>query len=53
MNEEYTITVCHGPPRCDLTGEAAEAAIRIGCPYCTRIYGDGEGGERIEEPGNA
>lgn len=53
MDEEYTITVCQGPPRCDLTGDAAEEAIRAGCQFCKRIYGDGEGNERIKEPGNA
>lgn len=52
-DESYTITVCQGPPRCDLTGDAAEAAQRAGCPFCRRIYGDGEGGESVVEPGTA
>lgn len=50
---EYVITICQGPPRCDLVGDAADLAIKNGCPFCQRIYGDGEGGERIVEPGNA
>lgn len=52
-DEGYMITVCQGAPRCDLTGDAAEAAQRSGCPFCTKIYGDGEGGETVVEPGTA
>jgi len=52
-SSEYIITICQGPPRCDLVGDAADLAIKNGCPFCQRIYGDGEGGERIVEPGNA
>lgn len=51
-DDSYCITVCQGPPWCDLTGEAAEAAMKAGCQFCRRIFGDGEGGERIDQPGS-
>lgn len=51
--ESYCVIICQGPPRCDLEGNEAKKAQDAGCLFCTRIYGDGEGGERVVEPGNA
>lgn len=50
---ETLITVCQGPPRCDLMGDEAVAAQLAGCPWCKRIYLSESGSERVEEPGNA
>jgi hypothetical protein len=50
-DDETTIHVCQGPPRCDLMDDEAMAAQVAGCPWCRRIYvNDKDGSERIEEP---
>lgn len=47
------IAICQGPPRCDLVGDAAIAAINAGCPFCRRIRIDEDGNESEIAPGNA
>ncbi|MEP0323293.1 MULTISPECIES: hypothetical protein [Hyphomicrobiales] len=48
------ITVCQGPPRCDLEGDEAIAAIEAGCPWCMKITVDPVTGEETRtEPASA
>ena len=54
MSETYSsVWVCQGPPRCDLEGDEAVAAIEAGCPFCKEIRIDKDGNETVIEPGNA
>jgi hypothetical protein len=48
-----TITVCQGPPSCDLRGDEAEAAQRAGCVWCQRITIHADHSETIVEPSRA
>lgn len=50
-DENYIVTVCQGPPRCDLTGQEAIDAKIAGCPWCERITIAPDGSERVERPG--
>jgi hypothetical protein len=36
-DEDPEVVVCMGPPWCDLTGDAAIACARGGCPFCDHI----------------
>lgn len=47
-DEPNRITVCQGPPRCDLVGDEAVAAMKAGCPFCQVIHVDPETGEEWE-----
>jgi hypothetical protein len=47
------ITVCQGPPRCDLKGDDAVAAMESGCPWCERITVHKDGSETTTKPGLA
>lgn len=50
MSEPFTITVCQGPPRCDLVDDEAVKAQRAGCPWCKRITVHEDGSEDVLEP---
>lgn len=43
------ITVCAGPPLCELQGDDAERAQRDGCLLCKRIICHPDGSETIIE----
>ena len=47
------ITVCQGPPVCNLTGEHAIEAIEAGCPWCTRRIQHPDGTETVIGPAHA
>ena len=47
------VIACQGPPRCELTGDAAHVAIVIGCPWCERHYVKPDGKVEIVKPGEA
>lgn len=50
MNDDTTcITVCQGPPRCELVGDDAVQAQRQGCVWCDRTYIDPAGNETREQ----
>lgn len=53
MADDPIIWCCQGPPRCDLQGDEALAAIEAGCPWCKRIVLHTDGSETIVEPSNA
>lgn len=48
-----TVVLCHGPPVCDLTGEAAFDAQMAGCPWCKRVIVHEDGTETVVEPARA
>ncbi len=44
------VTVCQGPPRCDLVDDAAVEAAQNGCPWCERITIYADGSESVTKP---
>lgn len=53
MDEPAIITVCQGPPRCDLRDDEAVAAQMEGCPWCSRVYLYEDGREETVQPGTS
>lgn len=49
-DEAAVIVMCQGPPRCDLTGDLAEAAMMAGCIWCERHEMEADGTLRITKP---
>lgn len=47
------ITICQGPPRCDLQGDEAISAQLAGCPWCKRITIHADHSETTQEPSEA
>lgn len=45
-----TIHVCQGPPRCDLMGDEAVAAMEAGCVWCRRVAVYEDGDDVVTEP---
>jgi hypothetical protein len=52
-DEDAVVTVCQGPPACDLTGDDAVKAQQAGCQWCKRIYIASDGTETVVEPARA
>lgn len=44
------VTVCQGPPRCDLEGDEAYEVANAGCPWCERITIYADGSESVTKP---
>ncbi len=56
LDEDDALTeawICQGPPRCDLSGNAAVAAQMGGCPWCRVVYTHPDGSESVREPSTA
>ena len=47
------VTVCQGPPRCVLEGDAAVEAAEAGCVWCQRHRLLPSGEWHVERPGSA
>jgi hypothetical protein len=52
-HEGMLVTVCQGPPVCQLVDDEAIQAMKQGCPWCKRIFIAPDGSEAVIEPGRA